>query len=258
MNDTHDALIQDQFTRQAAGFAAAPELHNEAVHALLRDAAAPRREDVLLDVACGPGSVVAAFAPHVAHATGVDATPAMLAQARALADSQRLGNVSWREASAYALPFAAGSFDIVCSRFAFHHLERIEDAFAEMLRVARRGARLLLCDGVADDDPARATAFNAMERFRDPSTVEFRRLDTLCALFEDAGLGTPRVTRFRVPYRAVDLVAGSFPRNDDRAGLLALLEDSVAGDKLAMQARRAGGEVWLSYAGVALVATCPG
>ncbi len=38
------------------------------------------------------------------------------------------------------------------------------------------GGRIVLCDAVASDDPVKAAAFNAMERFRDPSTVEFRTL----------------------------------------------------------------------------------
>ena len=77
MNTSHEATIRDQFTRQAAGFAAAPELHNEAIHALMIDAAQPRASDRMPDIACGPGSVVVAFAPYVARAVGVDTTPAM-------------------------------------------------------------------------------------------------------------------------------------------------------------------------------------
>ena len=178
----HDDAIRDQFTRQAAGFAAAPELHNDAIHSLMIEAAQPRASDRLLDVACGPGTVVAAFAPQVAHATGVDATPAMLEQARALQAAKGLTNVAWQTSSAYVLPFPDASFDIVTNRFAFHHLENIEAAFAEMLRVTVPGGRVMVCDGIASTDPAKAAAFNAMERWRDPSTVEFRQLEQLRGL----------------------------------------------------------------------------
>ena len=257
MNTAHEAAIRDQFTRQAAGFAAAPELHNEAIHALMIDAAQPRASDRMLDIACGPGTVVAAFAPHVARAIGVDTTPAMLTQARALQHSRGLTNVDWQLSDAYTLPFADASFDIVTSRFAFHHLEHIEAAFAEMLRVAVPGGRVMLCDGIASDDPSKAAAFNAMERWRDPSTVEFRTLSVLRALFTAAGLGAPRETLFRVPSRASTMVASSFPAHDDRAGLLALLEDSVAEDRLAMHARREGAEVMLNYSAAVLCAVKP-
>ncbi len=254
---THDATIADQFTRQASSFAAAPELHNDAVLALLTDAAHPKPTDRMLDVACGPGSVVAAFAPLVQLAEGVDATPAMLAEARKLAATKNLRNVGFRNCSAYQLPSREGSFDIVATRFAFHHLEQPSAAFAEMIRVARPGARIVLCDGVASDDPAKALAFNEMERFRDPSTVEFRTLSYLQNLFRAAGLPNPVVTQFQVPYLAETLVAHSFPARDDRVGLLQLIERSIEGDLLAMNAHRSPNGTHLAYQGVVLVSEKP-
>ncbi|HVN88178.1 MAG TPA: methyltransferase domain-containing protein [Candidatus Binataceae bacterium] len=254
---THDATIADQFTRQASGFAAAPELHNDAVLALLTDAAHPKPSDRMLDVACGPGSVVAAFAPLVLHAEGVDATPAMLAEARKLAATKNLRNIGFRNSSAYQLPYRDASFDIVATRFAFHHLEDPPAAFAEIVRVARPGARIVLCDGVASDDPVKALAFNEMERFRDPSTVDFRTVGYLHDLFRTAGLPNPLITRFQVPYLAETLVAHSFPVRDDRAGLMRLIEQSVAGDLLAMNAHRSPKGIHLAYQAVVLVSERP-
>jgi ubiquinone/menaquinone biosynthesis C-methylase UbiE len=80
----HDATVADQFTRQAAQFASSAVHHNQAALDLLVEAATPQREDVSLDVACGPGSVVAAFARRVRWAEGLDATEAMLEEARKL------------------------------------------------------------------------------------------------------------------------------------------------------------------------------
>ena len=82
---SHDARIHDQFTQQAEPFARSLELHGEAQTRLIVDATAPKRDDESLDVACGPGTVVAAFATHVRRAVGLDTTDAMLDQARALA-----------------------------------------------------------------------------------------------------------------------------------------------------------------------------
>src|ERR1700722_16714922 len=170
---SHDDLIRDQFRRQAELFAHSPELHGEAQLKLLIDAAKPQPGDTMLDIACGPGTVVAAFAPCVARAVGLDATDAMLGQARSLAATQNLTNVEWHLGDVYALPFVDGSFDVVTCRFAFHHLEEPARAFAEMVRVCRPGGRIVLCDGVASADPAKAAAFNAMERHRDPPTAAF-------------------------------------------------------------------------------------
>lgn len=253
----HAAAIDDQFTRQAERFAQAPELHNDAVLSLLVEAAAPEAGDALLDVACGPGSVVAAFAPAVRRAVGLDATEAMLDEARALEKARGLGNVEWRRGDVYALPFGDGAFDIVTCRFAFHHLEHPARAFAEMVRVCRSGGRILLCDAVASDDPAKAAAFNAMEKLRDPSTVAMRPLGFLCALFAEVGLPAPEARHFQIRYDREALIAKSFPVGDDRAGLRRMIDESVAEDRMGMAARRKGDRVEIGYPSIVLVATKP-
>jgi SAM-dependent methyltransferase len=225
-------LIRDQFSRQAALFARAPELHGAAQLKPLIDAARPQRNESTIDLACGPGTVVAAFAPLVKRAVGVDATEAMLDEARRIAREKHLDNVEWRAASAYALPFPDDAFDIVTCRFAFHHMQEPTRAFAEMARVCRRGGRIVLCDGVAPADTTKAAAFNAMERFRDPSTATFLPLATLIDMFTVAGLSTPAIQPFHVTYAIGELVASSFPVNEDRAKLRYMIEELVATDAL--------------------------
>lgn len=250
----HAASIADQFTRQAADFAAAPALHNQAALDLLVEAARPLATDVSLDVACGPGSVVVAFACHVRQAVGLDATEAMLEEARTLAARANLGNVAWHRGDVYALPFADGTFDVVSCRFAFHHLQEPARAFAEMVRVARPGGRIVLCDAVASDDPAKAAAFNAMERHRDPSTVEFRPLAFLRGFYAIAGLPEPEVRFYQVPVERERVIAMSFPADGDRAGLRAMLDASVDGDTMGVGARRDGDTMRFAYPAVVLAA----
>src|SRR5262249_53292248 len=93
----HQDLILDQFTRQATVFSTAPSITDERALEMIVEAAGPGPEDAVLDVACGPGLVVCAFAPHVREATGIDVTPAMLERARKLAKEKGLSNVFWRQ-----------------------------------------------------------------------------------------------------------------------------------------------------------------
>jgi len=251
----HAAAVDDQFTRQAPGFAAAPALHNQAALDLLVEAARPLDTDVSLDVACGPGSVVVAFAARVRQAVGLDATEAMLEEARGLAARAGVGNVAWHRGDAYALPFADGAFDIVSCRFALHHLQEPARAFAEMVRVARPGGRIVLCDAFASDDPAKAAAFNAMERHRDPSTAEFRPLAFLRGLFAIAGLPEPEVRFYQVPAERERVVAMAFPVDGDGPGLRAMLDASVDGDTMGLGARWDGDTMRFAYPAAVLVAT---
>jgi ubiquinone/menaquinone biosynthesis C-methylase UbiE len=250
----HNCAIIDQFTRQAQDFAASAELHADEVLELIVDAAALDSRHRAIDLACGPGSVACALAKRASSVIGLDATPAMLAQAQARAGSMNLANIEWKEGSIYATPYAGGSFDAVTCRFAFHHLEDPSKAFAEMVRLAAPGGRVVLCDGIASDDPEKARAFNAMERRRDPSTVAFRTFGYLRQLFIESGLGEPHVHMFQVPYLAADLVKASFPEGEDRSGLLALIEASVENDALGMGARLSAEGVRIAFRSVVLSA----
>ena len=253
----HDRAILEQFTQRASGFAADGEIHGRDALQLIIDAAAPTRIDRAIDLACGPGSVACALAERAGQVVGLDATPAMLDEACLLAAKKGLTNVEWTLGSVYAAPYAERSFDAVVCRYALHHLMEPPKAFAEMLRLAAPGGRVVVCDGVASDDPAKAAAFNAMERRRDPSTVEFRTLDYLKRLFLEAGLGEPRESQFLVGYRAADLVQNSVTDEAERAALLALYEASVEGDRFGMAARRTADGVRVCFPSVVLSAVMP-
>lgn len=254
---SHASTIIDQFSRQAEIFARSPTLHNEAALALLVEAGAPQPTDEVLDIACGPGSVVVAFAGRVRRSVGLDATDAMLTQARNLAVAHRLKNTEWHQGDVYRLPFGDASFDVVSCRFAFHHFETPARAFAEMVRVCRPGGRIVLCDAVASDDAAKAAAFNRMERHRDPSTVAFRPLAFLRQLYADAGLAAPSLKTYQVPAERERLIAMSFPVDDDRERLRQMIDASVEGDTMGLGSRREGDTVRFSYLAVILAAAKP-
>src|SRR5262245_31713775 len=211
----HRDLIIEQFTKQAVPFASAPGIRDEEALRLLVEQSGASPDDGVLDVACGPGLVVCAFAPHVRHATGIDVTPAMLERARALQDEKRLANVTWRLGDVVPLPFPDASFSIVVSRFAFHHFLDPAAVLAEMKRVCAPGGRVVVTDVVVSTDPAKAAAFNRMEKLRDPSHVRALPLAELTALFADAGLPAPHAAFYELRADVNGLLERSFPASED-------------------------------------------
>jgi SAM-dependent methyltransferase len=68
----------------------------------------------LLDVGCGPGILAVRLAAFFAEVVGLDPDPDMLAEARKAAEGARLANISWVQAVAEDLPYAApGPFRLV-------------------------------------------------------------------------------------------------------------------------------------------------
>jgi 2-polyprenyl-3-methyl-5-hydroxy-6-metoxy-1,4-benzoquinol methylase len=85
---SHRDAILDQFTRQTVPFSTAPGIKDEEALRLVVEATGAGPDDSSLDVACGPGLLVSAFARVVRHATGIDLTPAMLDRARVLQEER--------------------------------------------------------------------------------------------------------------------------------------------------------------------------
>ena len=246
MEIKHQERILDQFTRQAVPFSSAPAIRNlEALNRVVELAAAGP-EDTALDVACGPGLLVCAFARVVRHATGIDLTPAMLEQARELQRQQGLQNVTWRQGDVLPLPYADGEFSIVSARFAFHHFLYPLAVLKEMRRVCRRaGGRIVVADSAPA--PGKADAFNAVERLRDPSHVRAMPAEELREMFVSAGLSEPRVESYRLEGELEDLLRRSFPNEGDADRIREIFERSLDDDGLDMATRRENGKIYYSF-----------
>jgi len=240
-------IVVDQFTRQAAPFANSAAMRDEDALRLLVDFSGAGADDTVLDVACGPGLVVAAFARTCRRVTGIDLTPAMIEKAREHATELGLTNVEWRVGNVLPLPFADRSFSVVVSRFAFHHFPDPLAVLCEMARVATRPGRIVVADMAASDDPKRAAALNRMERLRDPSHTRALPLTALRGLFTQAGLPAPRETYYDVRGELEGLLASSFPAPGDEPVIREMFADSLADDGLGMKTKRKGDKILLSY-----------
>jgi len=244
---THHDLIRDQFTKQAIPFATAPGIKDEEALKLVVDFTGAGAEDTVLDVACGPGLVVCAFAQVVRHATGVDLTPAMIERARTLQQEKGLTNVSWQVGDVLPLPYPAASFSIVTSRFAFHHFQDPQAVLAEMKRVCTPGGKVVVIDVLASPDPEKAAAYNRMEKLRDPSHVRGLTLVELTSLFQQTALPTPRKTFYRLEAEVEDLLRRSFPNPGDADEIRRMFVESLDNDGLGMDTRRQGETIRLAY-----------
>jgi len=247
----HQAAILDQFTRQAVPFTTSPAIKDEAALRLIVERSGAGPTDTVLDVACGGGLVVCAFARVVRHATGIDLTPAMLEQARKVQAAQGLTNVAWTLGDVLPLPFPDAHFTIVTCRFAFHHFLDPLAVLREMRRVTAPGGKVMVVDSAPAPD--RADAFNRMEKLRDPSHARALPLDEHRELFARAGLSDPRVTWYRLEGELEALIARSFPNPGDDQTIRALVRASLADDALDLQTRLEDGQIRYGYPVAVLV-----
>lgn len=100
------------------------------------------REGTALDVACGPGILVAGLLQKGYAVTAVDAAPEMVERTKELFVGA--SGVTAQVANAYSLPFADASFDVTTALGLLEYLDREKDALHEMTRTAKPGALLVL------------------------------------------------------------------------------------------------------------------
>src|SRR5262245_5903966 len=141
----------------------------------------------VLDVGCGTGTLAILAKQRVGAAgsvSGIDPSPEMIA--RATRKAQRRGaDVAFQTATAQALPFPDGRFDLVLSTLMLHHLARSARAecLAEIRRVLVPGGRLLVVDFETSERPH--GIFRHLHRSHGPVAH-----DNVTALVRDAGLTT--------------------------------------------------------------------
>jgi SAM-dependent methyltransferase len=254
---SHQGLILDQFTRQATLFSTAAPITNADAVRMIVEAARPGPDDTVLDVACGGGIVVCAFAPHVRRATGIDVTPAMLNEAQRLAAQKGLTNVEWRRGDVNSLPFEDGSSTIVVTRFSVHHFPDPAAVLREMARVCAPGGRLVVVDMYASHDPAKAAEFNRLERLRDPSHMRSLTLAELEGLFGEAGLPEPEASFYELRDEVRNLLARSFPEPGDEAKIIELFKASAADGRLGIPVHIEGERIHYAYPVAILAAQRP-
>lgn len=106
----------------------------------------------ILDVGCGTGQDTLDLAQAVGprgHVIGIDSSETMLQEARARAANAQI-SAEYVLADATRLPFADASFDGCRASRVLGHLREPELAVAEMVRVARPGARIVAADADMD------------------------------------------------------------------------------------------------------------
>jgi SAM-dependent methyltransferase len=245
----HNAVVLDQFARQAEGYAAmiAQVMRRAPALDALLEIVRPKPEDRLLDVGCGPGHRVVALAPLVTEAVGFDLTPEMLDQARALQAREGATNVAWDQGDATTLPYADGAFSIVTSQAMFHHAADPAATLAEMTRVCAPGGRIAVSD--LTPAPEKSAAFDAIEILRDPSHAHALTLAELRGLGEALGLEEVAVRTHPTELPLEPTLAASRPPPGqlERVRELYARDAAAGGDAFGMGARLKDGAVWVSY-----------
>jgi SAM-dependent methyltransferase len=174
---------------------------------LLLDQLEPQSGQVVLDVACGPGTVTRQAALCVGptgRVAGCDLSPAMLELARSKISLAASAPIDYLECSADSLMVPDEAVDLVTCQQGVQFFPNRLAALAEMRRVVRPGGRLGIAVWCAIEDcPPFAALATAIGQVLGAETAVgswgLPDSDALSRLVEDSGFTGVRVRRYELP-----------------------------------------------------------
>ncbi len=242
----HRNLIIDQFTKQAVPFAKKSSQYIGEVFEKIQTLVHATKNDIVLDVASGTGSLTVEFAKICRQVTGIDITPAMIEQAKILQKMNSLDNITWDMGDiTQKLPYPSNSFSIVVTKYSFHHLLDPLSVLIEMNRVCSTTGKIVVVDPTPP--PEKAIQYNQVERLRDPSHVKSLTISELEHLFQKAGIPILKRGFYRMKIGLEDQLQTSFPDPANIEKIRQLFIEDTKNDVLGLDSRFEGNKIYFSY-----------
>ncbi|NIG87133.1 bifunctional demethylmenaquinone methyltransferase/2-methoxy-6-polyprenyl-1,4-benzoquinol methylase UbiE [Serratia symbiotica] len=152
--DEKQAMVADVFHSVAAKYDVMNDLMSFGIHRIWKrftiDCSGVRRGQRVLDLAGGTGDLAAKFSGMVGEQGLVvlaDINDSMLKVGRdKLRDRGIVGNISYVQANAEALPFPDNYFDCITIAFGLRNVTEKDKALRSMFRVLKPGGRLLVLE----------------------------------------------------------------------------------------------------------------
>jgi SAM-dependent methyltransferase len=194
----------------------------------------------VLDLGCGDGTTALPEAQLGANVVGIDLTPALVAAGQARAKAAGLDNIRFEEGDASNLSnLADDSFDLVVSIFGAMFAPRPDDVAKEMVRVTRRGGRIVMGNWIPGDPTLVAQILRLCSGYMPPpppgsvSPMTWGVEDTVRERFDNAGIAPGDIEFERLPWR----MHGPWPVDD----LCDIFIDYYAPTMKAVEAAEAAG-----------------
>ncbi|MCG9479100.1 MAG: class I SAM-dependent methyltransferase, partial [Actinomycetia bacterium] len=208
-------------------------------------------QDTVLDVACGPGILALAIAEQAKQVTGIDKVPDMIKRAKQLQQGKNIKNVSWEIGDIYTLPYQDNSFEVVITRYSFHHLLHPFKALMEMKRVCKPDGTVTIVD--VAPLPESQKGYNRVEKLRDPSTTKALTPRQFLDLAQKSGLKNIENKYYKLPRELEDQLANSFPNKGDDQKIRELIKEDLGTNHTGFSPYEKDGLIYMNYPQIIMV-----
>lgn len=191
----------------------------------------------ILDIGTGTGYLAFPLAETfpAAHICGIDIAETIIEKNNAAVKERGITNLNFEAFDGLAYPFPSESFDLIVTRYAFHHFPNAANAVRQMNWLLVRGGKVLVSDPMKNEKDDRGI-IDAFMRVKRDGHNHFNSSDELDKLFTSNGFVKEKqvLTEMRFP----------FPQNDEYIEIYQIATD---GERELYGITNEDGVVWVNH-----------
>ncbi|MCM1262479.1 MAG: class I SAM-dependent methyltransferase [Butyrivibrio sp.] len=182
----------------------------------LADNGAPNN---ILDIGTGTGYLAFPLAERfpTAKVCGIDIAETIVKKNNIIVKEKGISNLTFEVFDGLKYPFPDESFDLIVTRYAFHHFPNAKDAIRQMNRILTKDGRVLISDPIRDEKDKNKVIDNFMKVKKD-GHIQLYSIDELNELFTDNGFikESQVITDMKFPFARQDEYIQLYNKTDDK------------------------------------------
>ena len=159
--------------------------------------------DTILDIGTGTGYLAFPLAEKflAASVCGIDIAEKIVEKNNEIVKEKGISNLIFKTFDGLKYPFADESFDLIVTRYAFHHFPNIEGAILQMNKLLVKGGKVLISDPLRNEKDDRGV-IDAFMQVKKDGHIQFYSLDELDKLFINHGFTKEKqvITDMKFPF----------------------------------------------------------
>lgn len=194
----------------------------------------------ILDIGTGTGYLAFPLAEKFPASIvyGIDIAETIIEKNNENVKEKGLSNLFFRAFDGLKYPFEDESFDLIVTRYAFHHFPNVEDAIQQMNRILVKGGMVLVSDPMRNDKDVNGIIDEYM-RVKKDGHIQFYSANELDELFLSSGFVKEKqlITNMKFPFASRPEYVKVYDKTNDE-------------DKLMYDIVNENGIVWVKHINV--------
>ena len=195
---------------------------------LLLDLVSEGKYNKILDIGTGTGYLAFPLAEKFSTASvvGIDIAEVIVEKNNAIVKEKNIPNLSFQVFDGLKYPFDDSSFDLIVTRYAFHHFPNVTDAIRQMNRILAKGGKVIVSDPMRNEKDDNGIIDDFM-RVKKDGHIQFYSSNELDELFINNGFTKENqvITDMKFPFAKQDEYIEIYDKTADNDKLLYNIEN---------------------------------